>query len=212
MAFFNRFGTPQVGRRRPPLRRRREGRLQQLQCADDFVGIRCHRQLPDHALQRGAEHRQQVNARRLRRGAAAKSLAVNRDVASCLLTTHPVAKHTLKSADIQPREKHRWRWNPRPANPNAGPRIAGQRSGPSSNTLFIAPTSQKKLPPQSTAGLVSRYRLPSACRLSGTNESACDKLPTSPATNGICDHVRPIRTTSLIGTIFLSSRLITKST
>jgi len=56
-------------------------RLRQLQGSGDLVAIRRHRQLPDHALQRGAERRQQMNPSGLRCGTAAESLTVNRNVA-----------------------------------------------------------------------------------------------------------------------------------
>jgi hypothetical protein len=56
-------------------------------------------------LQASAERSQQVNASGLRGGTAAKPLAVNRNVASGLLTADPIAQHMLESTDIQRLEK-----------------------------------------------------------------------------------------------------------
>src|SRR5271165_1069341 len=90
-------------------------RLQQFQCCGNLVGLGRHLQLTDHALQGRAERRQQMNARRPRRGTAAQPLAINRHVPGRLFATHPVAEGSFQRADIQPLKQltpDRRGWNP----------------------------------------------------------------------------------------------------
>src|ERR1700688_232590 len=56
-------------------------RFQQFQRGGDFIRLGCHSQLANHALQTGAERRQQMRAEGLCGGAAAQSLAIDRHMA-----------------------------------------------------------------------------------------------------------------------------------